>query len=144
MPDTDQQGAYLMGERLRVAVGRAFSGEPVPLTLSVGIASFPSHGESGDPLLRSADQALWAAKALGRDRTVIHSPEVAGTKPVMRPLGATGPAQLATVLALAETLDVRNCGTSRHAKSVGRFAELIARELAVAGAGDRTRAPGQQ
>jgi diguanylate cyclase (GGDEF)-like protein len=129
LPDTDQHGAYVMGERLRVAVRRAFASEPVPLTLCFGIASFPSHGESGESLLRSADQALYAAKALGRDRSVIHSPEIAGTRPVVRAPGATGEAQLGIVLALAETLDVRSSGSAPHSKGVGRFAALIAREL---------------
>jgi diguanylate cyclase (GGDEF)-like protein/putative nucleotidyltransferase with HDIG domain len=129
LPDTDQHGAYVLGERLRVAVRRAFDGEPVPLTLSFGIASFPSHGETGESLLRSADQALYAAKALGRDRSVIHSPEIAGARPAARPPAEVGEGQLLTVLALAEALDVRNTGNANHSKTVGRLAGLMAREL---------------
>jgi diguanylate cyclase (GGDEF)-like protein/putative nucleotidyltransferase with HDIG domain len=129
LPDTDQHGAYVLGERMRVAVRRAFDAEPVPLTLSFGIASFPSHGETGESLLRSADQALYAAKALGRDRSVIHSPEIAGSRPVSRPPAEVVEAQLLTVLALAETLDVRNSGNANHSKMVGRLAGLMAREL---------------
>jgi putative nucleotidyltransferase with HDIG domain len=37
--------------------------------------------------------------------------------------------ELATLLTLAEALDVRDSGTTTHCQRVGRFAELIAREL---------------
>jgi diguanylate cyclase (GGDEF)-like protein/putative nucleotidyltransferase with HDIG domain len=130
LPDTDEHGAFMLAERLRNAVRDAFASQPVSLTISFGVASFPGHGETAEPLLRSADQALYAAKALGRDRSVIQSPEIAGTLS-----GANGPSHtvtdghLATVIALAETLDVRDAGTAKHSQTVGRLAELTAREL---------------
>ena len=43
------------------------------ITMSAGVAAFPEHGRSGDSLIRSADTALYLAKAQGRDRV-----EVAG------------------------------------------------------------------
>jgi diguanylate cyclase (GGDEF)-like protein len=43
---------------------------PTPPTLSIGIASSPEHGNTATALLRAADQALYAAKAAGRDRIV--------------------------------------------------------------------------
>jgi len=42
-----------------------------PLTLSVGIATFPNHGDSGDMVLQVADRALYQAKSDGRDRVVV-------------------------------------------------------------------------
>ena len=38
-------------------------------------------------------------------------------------------AQLATVLNLAEALDMRDTGTARHSQTVGTYCELMAREL---------------
>ncbi len=41
-----------------------------PVTLSIGVASFPEHGNSPARLLRAADMALYAAKSAGRDRVL--------------------------------------------------------------------------
>jgi len=43
---------------------------PEPPTLSIGIATSPEHGLTGEQLLRSADAALYSAKAGGRNRIV--------------------------------------------------------------------------
>ena len=37
------------------------------MTVSVGVAVFPEHGNSAATLLRRADEALYAAKDAGRD-----------------------------------------------------------------------------
>jgi diguanylate cyclase (GGDEF)-like protein/PAS domain S-box-containing protein len=42
-----------------------------PVTLSLGVALFPRHGASIETLLRMADQALYRAKAAGRDRVEV-------------------------------------------------------------------------
>src|SRR5712691_12071931 len=42
-----------------------------PVTLSVGIAIFPDHGESGQAVLHAADAALYRAKAAGRNCVVM-------------------------------------------------------------------------
>ena len=52
----------------------------MPLTISFGIASFPAHGDNTDDLMESADQALYTAKEIGRDCSVIFSPQVGGQR----------------------------------------------------------------
>jgi diguanylate cyclase (GGDEF)-like protein len=42
-----------------------------PVTLSMGVAAYPEHGASGEAVLRAADQALYLAKARGRDRVEV-------------------------------------------------------------------------
>src|SRR5207247_6362000 len=47
-----------------------------PVTLSIGLATFPQHGSTGEQLLRIADQCLYQSKAAGRDRvTTPHASE---------------------------------------------------------------------
>ena len=126
LPETDERGAYILAERLRRATHRRFGDAPVPLTISFGVASHPDHGADAASLMRSAERAMLAAKELGRDRTVIYSAEA------VRLLGAEGAPfdlQLATVIALAEALDIRDTGTAKHSHLVGRYAELMAIEL---------------
>jgi diguanylate cyclase (GGDEF)-like protein/PAS domain S-box-containing protein len=41
------------------------------ITISLGVACFPDHGLTGDAVIRAADQALYQAKAKGRDRVTV-------------------------------------------------------------------------
>jgi diguanylate cyclase (GGDEF)-like protein len=47
------------------------SGKPATITMSVGVAHFPTHGTSPSLLIERADQALLEAKRSGRNRTVV-------------------------------------------------------------------------
>ncbi len=130
LPDTDQHEAFLVAERLRMRIAEMFAGDPVPLTVSFGVVTFPVHVADSDELQSAAENALYAAKVLGRDRSVLHSDEVAE----ILTAGGDGShtrdeAQLATVLNLAEALDMRDEGTARHSQTVGRYCEMMAREL---------------
>ncbi len=40
------------------------------ITVSMGVAAFPDHGETMEILLRAADRALYRAKEQGRDQVV--------------------------------------------------------------------------
>lgn len=44
------------------------------VTISVGVASFPTNGSDGDAVLKAADKALYQAKASGRDRVIAAFP----------------------------------------------------------------------
>jgi two-component system, cell cycle response regulator len=69
--DTGLDGALSVAERIRQSVAdHAFGAErglDLRLTISVGVSTFPSHGESRERLLDLADKAMYLAKALGRD-----------------------------------------------------------------------------
>jgi two-component system cell cycle response regulator len=69
--DTGLEGAMSVAERIRQSVAEhAFGAErglELRLTISVGVATFPMHGESRERLLDLADKAMYLAKALGRD-----------------------------------------------------------------------------
>jgi diguanylate cyclase (GGDEF)-like protein/putative nucleotidyltransferase with HDIG domain len=144
LPDSDEGGAFMLAERVRRVLRETFSAWPVNLTISLGIASFPRDGEDTEPLLRAADQALYAAKDLGKDRAVVYSGEMwttlmgATRRQVERPAGG-----LATLLALAEVIDVRHTGATDHSEEVADHAESLARALGMSPeAADRVRLAG--
>ena len=45
-----------------------YDGRDLRATISIGVATFPTHGGNSDTLLHEADQALYMAKATGRNR----------------------------------------------------------------------------
>ena len=42
-----------------------------PITVSIGVAAFPDHGQDARALLQAADAALYQAKRDGRDRVSV-------------------------------------------------------------------------
>jgi len=64
-------GAMTMAERIRAAVADSpHPGLANPVTISIGIATFPAHANNFQDLLRKADMALYEAKMTGRNRIV--------------------------------------------------------------------------
>jgi two-component system cell cycle response regulator len=126
LPETDYHGAYLVAERLRRAVRRTFAAEKVPLSISFGVASYPEHGQGFGILMTAATRAMDVARELGRDRSVVYCHDVSQ---MLDQLHQVETPQLARIMALAEELDIRDTGTTGHSETVGRYAELIAREL---------------
>lgn len=72
LPNTDLDGAVVASEKiLRLTAANPFGRadqDPIKLTASVGVATFPLHGNSFSALLELADKALYRAKQDGRDR----------------------------------------------------------------------------
>jgi diguanylate cyclase (GGDEF)-like protein len=44
------------------------------ITASLGVAAFPEHGPDADSLMKAADNALYQAKAGGRNQIIIAGP----------------------------------------------------------------------
>lgn len=118
-----------IAERLRCLV----SGEPVPLaadgwvavTVSVGAASYPGHGGCPEELIATADRALYAAKAAGRNHVVVGS----------RPRAESDDGDVVGYLyRVADAVDRRLSG-HEHSVAVSRWGVAVAAEL---GCGETT------
>jgi diguanylate cyclase (GGDEF)-like protein len=71
-PQTGTEAAAILAERIRARVeGTLFAlpdGESLRVTVSVGVATLPDHAHDADALLARADDALYDAKEVGRNR----------------------------------------------------------------------------
>lgn len=81
-----------LAERLRLAVEALdfqYEGTRIPLTMSLGVASFPElYVKTSSELLLLADEALYAAKQQGRNRSLLNLGRGAFRAPAGRTVGA--------------------------------------------------------
>ncbi len=78
MAGIDKKDGEMIGERLRRRVEEIFKEddsipEELKLTVSLGLSTFPSDGDSKDDLIHKADSALYNAKHTGKNRTCVYS-----------------------------------------------------------------------
>jgi diguanylate cyclase (GGDEF)-like protein len=79
LTDTTLEGAFKRAEILRQQVkllsveydGQLLGG----VSVSMGVALFPDHGNTMGDVLRASDQALYSAKREGRDRVSVWTTE---------------------------------------------------------------------
>ena len=73
MPGISITRAIERAERIRQAFASmsvSFDGQQVKVSLSTGIAAYPAHAPAAEQLIKRADQALYQAKAAGRNRVL--------------------------------------------------------------------------
>jgi diguanylate cyclase (GGDEF)-like protein len=77
LPGEGVEGAVIVANKINEAIkARPISESEVIVTVSSGVAVFPDHGTTAGELVKHADQALYAAKAAGRDRTIVFRPDL--------------------------------------------------------------------
>ena len=81
LPGFDARAAQAFANEVRHTMAtlpiplRESSGPTLSVTLSIGVATAPVHGETFEALFTSADRALFEAKRAGRDTVVVASTE---------------------------------------------------------------------
>jgi diguanylate cyclase (GGDEF)-like protein len=79
LQDTGSAGAELAAEKIRAAVEALkiqLTGTILQKTISIGIAVFPTDGDTFWQVVKYADVALYSAKESGRNRVVRFTPEL--------------------------------------------------------------------
>ncbi|MFZ6017871.1 MAG: sensor domain-containing diguanylate cyclase, partial [Nitrospirota bacterium] len=77
LPGTKAEGGYHVAEKLRRKVENAkLLGLHNPLTISLGVSSYPEHSTWVKDLIEKADQALYYAKESGRNMSCIYQPNM--------------------------------------------------------------------
>ena len=76
IPEAANDAAHILSERVRKNLaGMKFENLP-PITVSLGIATFPHDGMDAEDLIRKADAAMYAAKRAGRNRIVKYTEKI--------------------------------------------------------------------
>jgi diguanylate cyclase (GGDEF)-like protein/putative nucleotidyltransferase with HDIG domain len=117
LPGLGHGDAVHVAERLRRGVSEITS--VLPVTISLGVASYPTHGLNRDELLTRADAALYASKRAGKNRTT-----VAGADELPEP-------EIADHHVHLHLLHDRDPDTVVHSVQVATIAVEIARALGV-------------
>ncbi len=135
LAETTMDEAQEIAERIHRMVSQqpfAISGG-LHLTCSIGIASYPAHATGLNVLINAADQAMYAAKRLGRNQhRMIDDPAVrlilaSGISEE----GREGEALHSIVTTLAALLQQHNAALGEHSKAVADLAEQIALRLGI-------------
>ena len=72
-PETDAGGALVIAEKLRMSIENTdfmVRGGKIPLTVSVGVSEIKSDDQNAQDVIARADQALYDAKAAGRNQVL--------------------------------------------------------------------------
>lgn len=129
LPQASLDDAYKVGERIRKRIEVEMDSKGVPLTCSLGVASWPTDGVMREEIIQASDVALYHAKQTGRNRICLASEarpsQVSETG--VQPEGEPG--ILSTIYALAATVDAKDHYTYGHSKKVSKYATAIAGAL---------------
>jgi diguanylate cyclase (GGDEF)-like protein len=130
LPQTSLEAAFKVAERIRQQVYARIEIGSSPISISLGIASWPADGVGINDVMAAADVALYQSKRSGGNRTTCSTvnlnPTLTGksTAMVTQDSGA-----LSTIFALAATVDTRDRLTHNHSKQVHDFAVAIGEGL---------------
>jgi len=134
----DLRGAHRAAERLRMEVSlQPYLWEtedlqsivPISVTASIGVAVYQLHGVTREEMVERADQAMYQAKHLGRNRVCIADVE---GEPVQEREGRRDSRSLAeasTLQALTAVISAHDHSTSTHAQHMVQLVEDTARLL---------------
>jgi diguanylate cyclase (GGDEF)-like protein len=84
LPHAGADAAEALGGQIRTRLADGLTDAGFPLRISAGISTYPFDGAKPSALLRAGDQALYAAKAAGKDR-VASFRELTGAAPAVAP-----------------------------------------------------------
>jgi diguanylate cyclase (GGDEF)-like protein/putative nucleotidyltransferase with HDIG domain len=140
LPETDKKQAGEIAERICASVaGHQFSTRyniAHPLTISIGIASFPEDATSPRSLIAKADFAMYEAKLKGKNQYCYFS----GDEParILHKIPTIDESDIQAIkeemlvnsaFSLAVAVDMRDRYTRRHSEFVALYATAIARKL---------------
>ncbi len=124
LPETKVDDAYVVAERVRMAVEDEMKGKEIAVTCSIGLAGYPSDGVMSGELVTVADTAQYFAKRTGGNRVYLPS------KVLSEPLDDFGVSArhsgLSAIYALVSTVEAKDPCTYGHSRRVNTYAVALA------------------
>ncbi|HEU4759284.1 MAG TPA: diguanylate cyclase, partial [Dehalococcoidia bacterium] len=131
LPGMDHRAAFRLGERLRALLRDRSDGHRPRVTVSMGVADFPSTAKSSDELIYGADAAMYWAKSEGKDRVGrwgdLLRRRAQGTLPWYAADAAIREPDV--VAALTAALAAKDPDTRAHTERCSWYAARLAEEL---------------
>jgi diguanylate cyclase (GGDEF)-like protein len=129
LPETSIDAATRVAERIRKTIESRTSSRAMPITVSLGIASWPADGVMKEEIIARADAALYRAKQAGRNRTCLSSDEGGIETTNISTELESRPRALSIIYALAATVDAKDHYTYGHSRKVSDYSVAIAEAL---------------
>lgn len=135
LPETSAEEALEVAERIRFGVERhkfnGMDGQKVSVTISTGIAEYPTHCQDRTGLIIAADLSLYQSKAEGRNRVTIFKSDSPDSKQVdpYKLYVLLQAHDMDTIEALSEAIDAKLRLPSGHSKTVAKLAKETARHM---------------
>lgn len=132
MCDYTSEEAFIEAEKIRESIAKSQElqkyADYFPITISIGIASYPGNALDAEGLINKSDTAMYYSKQSGRNQCNIYSKSMNvflkdGNEDVNKEL------LMDSVLAIAEAVDVKDQYTGEHSKMVSKYSMLLAEKL---------------
>ncbi|MEG1254638.1 diguanylate cyclase [Clostridium sp.] len=126
--DYTSEEALIQAEKIRESIAKnqvlQEYADCFPITVSVGVASYPKHALDAEGLIKKSDIAMYYSKQSGRNQCNIYNTSMKvflkdGNKDLL----------MDSVLALAEAVDAKDDYTGKHSKMVSKYSILLAEKL---------------
>ena len=126
LPQTQIESALKVAERIRQQTYAKIQIGSLPISISLGLATWPSDGIGPNEIIAAADIALYSAKRGGGNRCICFSVDMMtelNAKNILADTQDSG--ALSTIFALAATVDARDRLSRNHSKQVHDYAVAI-------------------
>jgi diguanylate cyclase (GGDEF)-like protein len=128
LPEADAADAWAAAERARDTVARTPFAGVGRITVSAGVAD-TTDASDASAMYSAADQALYAAKAAGRNVCLRFAPGIGADRRAAAQEPAERLQALVALRALARAVDARHPGTRGHSERVGDVAVALSTAL---------------
>jgi len=130
LPQTTVDAASEVTERVRKKIATKVDAGDIPITASIGLASWPTDGIGHTDIIAAADAALYRAKRSGGNQSHCASGTLLPLDVIESSSGdSVDSSTLGIIYALAETVDARGHYARSHIKKVTEYTLALAEAL---------------